>query len=143
MNNQPIQPPYRISWGSSSNVSLAVLHEHVPLHETLRAMDASIVGILALPAPSSEQEEEPHQQPPAPQPAVVEHEGGLRVYGPFSATPGATPPPAPLAPCIGLGILRAVDRKVCARARVCVCLVRQYIGSNPHGRDLYSFIHPL
>lgn len=81
------------------------------------------MGIVPLPprpppATTNDEEEEEQggqgQHPPPP--FVVDHDGGvlagLRVYGPFSASPGSLPPPAPLAPCIGLGILRGVDRKV-------------------------------
>jgi hypothetical protein len=85
----------------------------VPLHETLRALNASIVGILSLPLPSPP--DNPEAAPP-PAPVVVaggggEGDGGLRVYGPFSASPGAAPPPAPLAPCMGLGIVRGIGRR--------------------------------
>lgn len=96
--------------------ALAVLHEHVSIHETLRAMNASIVGIIPLApfTPNEGEEGEEGQHPPLP--FLVDNDGGelagLRVYGPFSASPGGLPPPAPLAPCIGLGILRGVDRKV-------------------------------
>lgn len=112
------QPPYRAPWGPGKApvAALAVLHEHVPVHETLRAMDASIVGIVPLP-PTTEEDAGQGYHPPGP--LVVDAAGGvggelagLRVYGPFSASPGSLPPPAPLAPCVGLGILRGVDRKV-------------------------------
>ena len=58
----------------------------------------------------------------------MEADGGLRVFGPVSGTAA----PLPLLPCVGLGILRAIDREV-----------RQTEGWRERTADKHTHTHTL
>lgn len=75
------QLPYEVPWAS---VAVSVLHARVPHSQTLYTLNGAVVGLLAAGAP------ETHGR--------MHSEGGLRMT---RATL--------VVPCVGLGIVRAVD----------------------------------